>query len=120
MKKAGINWVLLGSDISTGGDFGKVKVFSPEWYEAIYTALKPGFRDWLRADFANPSASAHCSLRSTHHMGRPVKDHGAPPPSHGQPPPKPIAEFGLKRRPNSILKSGCSIVRAGVRPAALG
>ena len=40
MKKAGINWVLLGSDIVSGGDFGPVKVFSPEWYEAIHAMLK--------------------------------------------------------------------------------
>jgi hypothetical protein len=25
MKKAGINWVILGSDIVSGNDFGKVK-----------------------------------------------------------------------------------------------
>jgi hypothetical protein len=40
MKKAGINWVLLGSDIVSGDDFGSVKVFSPEWYGAIHTMLK--------------------------------------------------------------------------------
>jgi hypothetical protein len=40
MKKAGINWVLLGSDIVSGNDFGSVKLFSPEWYEAIHTTLK--------------------------------------------------------------------------------
>jgi Icc-related predicted phosphoesterase len=40
MKKAGINWVLLGSDIVSGSEFGPVKVFSPEWYEAMHTMLK--------------------------------------------------------------------------------
>jgi hypothetical protein len=40
MKKAGINWVLIGSDITSGNDLGAVTVFSPEWYEAIHTALK--------------------------------------------------------------------------------
>ncbi|MDR1383776.1 MAG: hypothetical protein LBJ67_08030, partial [Planctomycetaceae bacterium] len=42
MKKAGINWVILGSDIVSGTDkyFGKVKVFSPEWYEIMHTTLK--------------------------------------------------------------------------------
>ncbi|MDR0392016.1 MAG: hypothetical protein LBH59_08925, partial [Planctomycetaceae bacterium] len=40
MKKAGINWVLLGSDISSGNNFGKVKMFSPEWYECMHTMLK--------------------------------------------------------------------------------
>jgi hypothetical protein len=40
MKKAGITRVLLGSDIVSGNDFGKVKVFSPEWYEVMHTMLK--------------------------------------------------------------------------------
>jgi hypothetical protein len=40
MKKAGINWVLLGSDIISGNDFGDVKVFSTEWYEIMHTTLK--------------------------------------------------------------------------------
>jgi hypothetical protein len=40
MKKAGINWVLLGSDIVSGKEFGKVKVFSPGWYEAMHAMLK--------------------------------------------------------------------------------
>jgi hypothetical protein len=38
----------------------------------------PGFRDWLRADFANASASAHCSLRSTNHKVRLGKVQCAP------------------------------------------
>ena len=49
MKKAGINRVFIGTDIrnrtnfsrdTTGQYFGKVKVFSDEWWSILHTALK--------------------------------------------------------------------------------
>ncbi|MDR0871775.1 MAG: hypothetical protein LBN39_13395 [Planctomycetaceae bacterium] len=40
MKKAGINRVFIGSNIVSGDEFGKTKVFSKEWYDAVHTAMK--------------------------------------------------------------------------------
>jgi hypothetical protein len=34
MKKAGINRAFIGSNIVSGSDFGKVKIFTDEWYAA--------------------------------------------------------------------------------------
>ncbi|MDR2859947.1 MAG: glycoside hydrolase family 2 [Mediterranea sp.] len=40
MKKAGINRAFIGSNIVSGSNFGKVKVFTDEWYDMLHTALK--------------------------------------------------------------------------------
>ncbi|KAA6309405.1 hypothetical protein EZS27_039095, partial [termite gut metagenome] len=40
MKKAGINRAFIGSNIVSGSDFGKVKIFTDEWYDMLHTALK--------------------------------------------------------------------------------
>ncbi|MDR1675477.1 MAG: glycoside hydrolase family 2 [Tannerella sp.] len=40
MKQAGINRVFIGSNIVSGDYFGKVKVFSDEWWEVLHTAMK--------------------------------------------------------------------------------
>jgi hypothetical protein len=66
-------------------------------------AVEPENRDWLRADFARASASAHCSLRSTHHKVRLGKAQCAAARSPCEIHPKPIAECGLKRGEGSRL-----------------
>ncbi|MDR1602697.1 MAG: glycoside hydrolase family 2 [Tannerella sp.] len=40
MKQAGINRAFIGSNIVSGDYFGKVKVFSDEWWDVLHTALK--------------------------------------------------------------------------------
>ena len=40
MKQAGINRAFIGSNIVSGDYFGKIKVFSDEWWDVLHTALK--------------------------------------------------------------------------------
>ncbi|MDR0385197.1 MAG: glycoside hydrolase family 2 [Prevotellaceae bacterium] len=40
MKRAGINRAFIGSNIVSGDYFGKVKVFSDEWWDVPHTAMK--------------------------------------------------------------------------------
>ncbi|MDR2472677.1 MAG: glycoside hydrolase family 2 [Tannerella sp.] len=44
MKKAGINRAFIGSNIVSGNYFGKVKVFSDEWYDVLHAAMKEATR----------------------------------------------------------------------------
>jgi hypothetical protein len=40
MKQAGINRAFIGSNIVSGNHFGKVKIFSDEWYDVLHIAMK--------------------------------------------------------------------------------
>jgi len=53
MKKAGINRAFIGSNIVSGDYFGKVKVFSDEWYDVLHAALKTATEEGVEIGLFN-------------------------------------------------------------------